>query len=72
MNPEDEGRKIAREYISKLIWKIDENADNDFATAFEKWKTNTDVLRGIYEVLGHRRDLGFLGKRIVDRIKRMI
>lgn len=104
LNPLEEGRRIAREYLSKRGWakewrralntqlypavqreeleekerrvdQMEEEAEAGFSAAYDQWRKETspqarEVLRGIYELLGRRRDLGFIGQRIVDRLKR--
>jgi hypothetical protein len=100
----EEGRRIARTYLSKRGWarewrrtlsrqlypevnreefeakerrcdQMEEEAEEIFSREFERWRHESspqarEVLRGIYELMGRRTDLGFIAKRIVDRIKR--
>jgi hypothetical protein len=102
-NPIEEGRRIAREYLSKKGWAaewrralntqlypavqreefeakerqvdgMEESAEELFSREYDKWRQDPspearEVLRGIYELLGKRRDLGFIAKRIVDRLR---
>jgi hypothetical protein len=53
---------------------MEENAEEFFSHEYDKWCKDPspearEVLRGIYELLGQRHDLGFIAKRIVDRIR---
>lgn len=54
---------------------MEENAEEVISREYDKWRKDTspeakEVLRGIYELLGKRNDLGFIAKRIVERLKR--
>jgi hypothetical protein len=103
-NPTEEGRRIAREYLSKRGWarewrrtlfrqlypavqreeyeekqrrcdQMEEEAEEFFSREVERWRHDPspeakEVLRAIYEMLGHRTDLGFFAKRIIERLKR--
>lgn len=103
-NPTEEGRRIAREYLSKRGWakewrralntqlypavqreefeekerridRMEEEAEAGFSNAYDRWRKDEspparEVLRAIYDLLGKRTDLGFIGTRIVDRLKR--
>jgi hypothetical protein len=103
-NPAEEGRRIAREYLSKRGWagewrrtlsrqlypgfqreefeakqrqcdQMEEEAEEVFSREVERWRRDTspqarEVCRAIVEILGKRLDLGFFGKRIVERLKR--
>jgi acyl-CoA reductase-like NAD-dependent aldehyde dehydrogenase len=102
-DPLEEGRRIAREYLSKKGWAgewrralntqlypavqreelegkerqvdgMEESAEQFFSRQYDKWRKEPSpearqVLRGIYELLGQRRDLGFIATRIVERIR---
>ena len=102
-NPLEEGRRIAREYLSKKGWAgewrrslntqlypavqreefeakerqvdaMEEGAEELISREYDKWRKDPspeakEVLRGIFELLGKRRDLGFIAQRIVDRIR---
>ncbi len=102
-NPLEEGRRIAREYLSKRGWagewrrslnsqlypavereeleakerqvdNMEENAEAYLSSQYDKWRkgpapASTEVLRGIFELLGQRRNLGFIAQRIVDRLR---
>ena len=102
-NPSEAGRRIAREYLSKLGWakewrrtlntqlypaverevleekerhvdQMEEAAEAGLSTAYDQWRHDLspqarEVLQGIYEILGKRSDLGFIAKRIVERIR---
>ena len=53
---------------------MEESAEEFFSREYDKWRKDTspeakEVLKGIYELLGQRHDLGFIAKRIVDRIR---
>jgi hypothetical protein len=59
-----------REYV-----KREEEVEWKFGQEVDKWRKSDDfnrksVLGEIVKALGNRRDLGFFGKRIVDRLKR--
>jgi len=103
LTPFEEGRRIAREYLSKRGWvrewrrnlntqlyptlireefeeklkrcdQLEEEAETLLSSAYEQWRKDDssaakEVLRGILELLGQRNDLGFFGKRIIDRLK---
>jgi hypothetical protein len=103
-DPFQEGRRVARNYLSKLGWarqwrralntqlypgflreefeekerrcdQFEEEAEAYFSSEYEKWRKEDspggrEVRRGMFELLGRRTDLGFFGKRIVDRLKR--
>ncbi|OGB89857.1 hypothetical protein A2625_05350 [candidate division WOR-1 bacterium RIFCSPHIGHO2_01_FULL_53_15] len=103
-NPTEEGKRIAREYLSQRGWarewrrsldrqlypavqreeleekerrvdRMQEEAEEVFSREYEKWRKDDspagqEVRRGMFELLGKRRDLGFIGQRIVERLKR--
>lgn len=103
-NPAEEGRRLAREYLSKRGWarewrralntqlypavlreeletkerrvdQMEEEAEAGFSREYEKWRRDEspagrEVRKAIFDLLGRRRDLGFIGRRIVDRLKR--
>jgi|GEM_PF-965159 len=53
----------------------EEDVEWRFGQDVDRWRKSDDknrriVLEEIVKALGHRRDLGFFGKRIVDRLKR--
>jgi Arc/MetJ-type ribon-helix-helix transcriptional regulator len=53
---------------------MEESAEEFLSREYDRWRKETapearEVLRGIYELLGKRSDLGFIAKRIVDRIR---
>ncbi|MFC1496077.1 hypothetical protein ACFL52_01535 [Candidatus Margulisiibacteriota bacterium] len=53
-----------------------DNAEAILSSGFDKWHNDPNpqakaVLFGMYKVLKNRNDLGFIGKRIVDRLRRM-
>ena len=55
--------------------QLDEEAEAGFSSAFEKWRKEDNpagqaVRQGMFALLGRRTDLGFFGKRIVERLKR--
>jgi hypothetical protein len=55
--------------------RLEEEAEAVFSREYEKWRKietpdGQAVRRAIFEMLGPRRDLGFIGQRIVDRLKR--
>jgi hypothetical protein len=100
----EEGRRIARTYLSKHGWarewrrtlnrqlypevnreefeakerqcdQMEEEAEEIFSREYDRWRHESslqarEVFRGIYEIMGRRTDLGFIAKRIVERIKR--
>ncbi len=102
-DPLEQGRRIAREYLSKKGWAgewrralnsqlypavereefeakerqvdgMEESAEDYLSRQFDRWRKDPsaearEVLRGIYELLGKRHDLGFIAKRIVDRLR---
>jgi len=54
--------------------EMEEQAEANFSTEYERIRKNTDpvskqILVEIYKLLANRNDLGFIGKRIVARIK---
>lgn len=101
-DPIEEGKRIAREYLSKRGWakewrrslerqlypavereefeakekqcdEREEEAEGAFSAKVESWRKDPspqakEVLRAIVQMLGRRKDLGFFGKRIVDRL----
>ncbi len=78
-DPVEEGKRIAREYLSKRgwarEWRRSEEAEETFSAKVERWRKDPspqakEVLRVIAQILGSRKDLGFFGKRIVDRLTR--
>lgn len=105
LDPISEGRRIARDYLSKLGWarewkrviwtevpmawqknemedkrrRADEmeiEAEAGFSSAFERLRKETSesarqTLRAIYDVLKERKDLGFIGTRILARLREM-
>ncbi len=53
---------------------MEESAEAYLSNQYDKWRRDPapeakEVLRGIYELLGPRRDLGFIATRIVDRLR---
>ena len=104
-DPKAEGRKIARDYLSKLGWarewkrviwtevnmawqkheveekrrKADEletEAEAGLSSAFERLRKSgepqaRETLKEIFNELKNRLDLGFIGARIVARLKQM-
>jgi hypothetical protein len=68
---------VEREELEAKERQVDgteESAEEFFSREYDKWRKDTspeakEVLRGIYELLGQRHDLGFIAKRIIDRIK---
>lgn len=59
----------------RSVDRLEDDAEEIFSREFERWRHETgphakEVMRGMLEVLGPRRDLGFFAKRIVDRLKR--
>jgi hypothetical protein len=55
--------------------QMEEEAEAYFSSEFEKWRKEAslagqEVRRGLFQLLGPRRDLGFFGQRIVDRLRR--
>ena len=55
----------------------EENVEGKFGQEVDRWRKSEDknrriVLEEIVKALGNRRDLGFFGSRIVDRVKREI
>ena len=54
--------------------RMEETADENFGREVDVWRKSDakeakDVLRIILKELGHRADLGFFGKRMVNRLK---
>ncbi|MBI5699632.1 hypothetical protein HZC35_04890 [Candidatus Saganbacteria bacterium] len=57
--------------------QMEEDAEANLSTEFDKWRKSNmpeakAVLRTILNELGNRTDLGFFGKRIIDRIKEIL
>ena len=55
--------------------QIAEEAEANFSAEVERWRKEgsanaKEVLKTILQTLGRRTDLGFFGKRIVDRLRR--
>ena len=55
----------------------EEDVEEKFGQEVDRWRKSEDknrriVLEEIVKALGNRRDLGFFGSRIVDRVKREI
>ncbi|MFA5113312.1 MAG: hypothetical protein WC529_03330 [Candidatus Margulisiibacteriota bacterium] len=55
--------------------QLEDEAEEYFSGQYELWRKidtaiGREVRLGIWQVLGRRTDLGFYGKRIVDRLKR--
>jgi len=53
---------------------LEEEAEDVFSSEYERLRKDDapqakEVRRVIYEILGRRTDLGFIAKRIVDRLK---
>ena len=53
---------------------MEESAEAYLSRQYDKWRKDPapeakEVLRGIYELLGKRNDLGFIAKRIADRLR---
>jgi hypothetical protein len=71
---------FAREDLEIKQRQCDEReaaAEEVFSREVEVWRKNPskeakEVLRAIVDVLGKRNDLGFFGKRIVERLKQAI
>ena len=102
-DPEEEGKRIAADYLSKLGWVrqwrmtltrearpawtreeyeqkmrnadlMEEEAEAFFSSEYDRLRKDgspeaRETLRAVYKVLGHRNDLGFIGARIIQRIK---
>ena len=54
--------------------QMEEEAEANLSTEFDKWRKSNlpeakEVLKTILNELGHRTDLGFFGKRIINRIR---
>lgn len=105
LDPSAEGRRIARDYLSKLGWarewkrviwtevpmawqknemedkrrRADEmelEAEAGLSSAFERLRKETSesskqTLRAIWNELKERKELGFIGTRIMARIREM-
>ncbi|MFC1559662.1 hypothetical protein ACFLZ2_00585 [Candidatus Margulisiibacteriota bacterium] len=100
INPQTEGMRIVKQYISELGWsrelkrnawrqlipsiekdpklrhgdQMEEDAEGKFAAEVDNWRRSKakeakEVLRVILEHLRKRSDLGFFGKRTINRIK---
>ncbi|NQT30350.1 MAG: hypothetical protein HQ596_07245 [Candidatus Saganbacteria bacterium] len=55
--------------------QMQEEAEGNFSAEVEHWRKEgsanaKEVLKTILQTLGRRTDLGFFGKRIVDRLRR--
>ena len=55
---------------------MEEEAETEFSSEFEAMRKSSDpnskeILREILRILGSRSDLGFIGKRIIARLKEM-
>ena len=69
-------REEAEEKFRQLSEK-EEGVEWKFGQEVDRWRKSEDknrriVLEEIVKALGNRRDLGFFGRRIVDRVKREI
>ena len=56
--------------------QMEEDAEANLSTEFDRWRKSNlpeakEVLKIILNELGQRNDLGFFGKRIINRIKGM-
>lgn len=54
--------------------QMEEDAEANLSAEFDKWRKSSlpeakEVLKTILNELGNRTDLGFFGKRIINRIK---
>jgi hypothetical protein len=54
---------------------MEDDAEAYFSSEYEKWRkedspAGREVRRGLFQLLGPRKDLGFIGQRIVDRLRR--
>jgi hypothetical protein len=61
----------------RALTQKEEDVEWVFGQDVDRWRKSEDanrkiVLEEIVKALGNRRDLGFFGKRIVDRLKREI
>jgi len=70
--PRDEVEEKLRD-----ITQREEDVEWKFGQDVDKWRKSTDpnrkiVLEEIVKAMWHRNDLGFFGRRIVDRVKREI
>jgi len=59
----------------RQVDQMEEDAEALFSREYDRWRkepepASSQVLRGIQSVLGKRTDLGFIAKRIIDRINR--
>jgi hypothetical protein len=56
--------------------QMEEEAEANLSTEFDRWRKSNlpeakEVLKTILSELGNRTDLGFFGKRIINRIREM-
>ncbi|MBU0573270.1 MAG: hypothetical protein ABIJ26_01520 [Candidatus Margulisiibacteriota bacterium] len=68
-------RREDLEEKERQVDRLEEEAEAYFSTEYEILRKQDtpeakQALRSILNMLGHRTDLGFIGKRIVDRIRR--
>ena len=60
----------------RKVDRMEEEAEANLSAEFDKWRKSNlpeakEVLRTILNELGNRTNLGFFGKRIINRIKEM-